>query len=334
MTLPVENATGTAMRPIAVVDVGSNSICLLVLQPLADGGWTVVDKLKDTARLRADIGADGALSAAGLERAVAALVRFRAAADAAGAEVCAVATAALRAATNADEFLGRARVEAGIAVEVISGHEEARLAYLGVLQGMAPVAADVLCADVGGGSTELLLGEGRRALRTASIPIGALVVTRTWIGADPVLPTAIDRARDGLLAAFLPELEGFRGAIAARSGPLVGIATSGTIQRVARIARALGSTTAPIPDGDADVQGLILTRDDMQGVVAALVAAPTNEARQRIPGMDASRADILLGGALIHEVVADGLGLSNWTVSMAGLRMGIAADVRIRRGLG
>ncbi len=306
------------MEPVAVIDVGSNSVCLLVAVRLRDGTLATVDKRKDTARLRDEVGDDGRLTERGMERAVNAFCMFsEVLRNWSVRRVRVVGTAALRAATNADELVDRIERTSGLQLQIISGEEEARLAFLGVLYGMGRRATGrVLCADVGGGSTEVILAEGGEVLRTTSIPIGALVVTRQWLGADPVEPEAIALARQQLRTAFadLRHIQGWQ--------PVdIAIATSGTIQRVARIGCA--------QDGQIvqDVHGLTLPHAQMARVTQALETARTNENRLRLPGMDPVRADILLGGALIYEVLAETLSLPGWTVSMDGLRMGVLGEL-------
>lgn len=308
--------------PIAVVDIGSNSIALLVVAPNDAGGVDVLFKLKDTARLRAHIGADGRLEQGALDRTVALLGDFRHQLDALGAQVRVVATAALRAATNADQLVERARERTGLDIEVISGQQEAELAWLGVLHGMGAVAGRVLCADVGGGSTELLLGEGGRTLHAVSVPLGALVVSQRWLGPDPVLPPAIALARRQVRAQLLPVLAPFRD-----QHQLSCVGTSGTIQRVARIGRVL----AGLPADDLGTSWV--QRSELDHVIGLLGAAPSLAQRLEIPGMDPARADGLLGGALIYEALSEELGLPAWRVSLEGLRMGVIAEVLERRGL-
>lgn len=313
------------MTPLAVIDIGSNSICLLVAARRRDGSIVAVDKVKDTARLRDAVGPDGALSEDGIARTLAALGRFRTVLDnwqVPANRVRCVATAALRAAHNTAALLRRAHVELGLDVEVISGVEEARLAYLGVLGGLREANEQrLLCVDVGGGSTELLLGQQGNPLAAVSVPVGALVVTRQWLGADPVGPTEAERARVALRRVLAGAIEPLREAANHISAVEVGVATSGSIQRVVRIARAMDGVIKQ------DVHGEALSRQDLGRVIAALESAGHNDARLRIPGMDPSRSDILLGGALIYEVLADLLDLPSWTVSMDGLRMGVLHDL-------
>lgn len=313
---PIAEPVPTRPDTVAVIDIGSNSVCLLVARRDSDGQVTIVDKLKDTPRLRDEIGADGMLSETGAARTLAALRLFAQVISQHGARPRVVATAALRAAHNAQSFVDRAMADAGIRVEIVSGDEEARLAFLGALSGLGGLAGHTLCADIGGGSTELVLGEDGRAIQTTSQPVGALTVTRDWLGPDPVTPAAVARAREGLRTALSPHVGMFRD-----KPDLRAVATSGTIQRLARIAcMATG-------DPRQDVHSLVLSAQSLAGVVDALVRAPTLAQRLRIPGMDASRADILLGGALIYEAITDLVGLPEWTVSMAGLRMGVIHEL-------
>lgn len=304
------------MSAVAVIDLGSNSICLLVARLQADGELVVIEKIKDAARLRDEIDSRGRLSAIGMQRALSALQHFATVVQRYDAKVRVVATAALRAASNADVFVARAKSETGLEVEIISGDVEARLAYKGVLFGMGELPGDALCADVGGGSTELVLGRNGVALETCSVPVGALTVTRDLLGPDPVSRAQIAAAIAGIREQFRPTI----GAFANRRG-LFGVATSGTIQRIARISLALSGAPRQ------DVQGLLLTRADYDQVTEIISKASTNAQRLRIAGMDPVRADILLGGALIYQVLALDLGLAAWTVSMAGLRTGVLAEL-------
>lgn len=312
-----------SLQPLAVIDIGSNSICLLVLLPLADGGFHTIQKDKDVARLREHLGADGVLAVAGVDRAVAALQRFRLLIDRYAVPYRAVATASLRDASNRTAIVARFRDEAGIDVDVVDGDLEARLAHLGVLRGLGRLDGEVMCADVGGGSTELVLSHSGTVRATASVALGAVGITRDWLGSDPVQADAIERARAHISLSLAPMLVPFRA-----EAHLRGVATSGTAQRLARIALTAAGTTRD------DVHGLRLDAAALDHVTGLLAAAPTQEERLRVPGMDPSRADILLGGALIFEGLTRGLGLGAWTVSMAGLRTGIAADLQARLSRG
>jgi exopolyphosphatase/guanosine-5'-triphosphate,3'-diphosphate pyrophosphatase len=281
-----------------------------------------MSQIKDPARLAATLDDRGRMSEEGLDRAVGTLLRFKRIADQNNAEIRTAATAAVRAARNADVFLQRARDEAGLLVDVIGGAEEARLVYVGVQNGLPRYAASrLLCVDVGGGSTELLLGQGGQVRAVSSVPVGSVVVTRTHLedGATPKRAlTAARRAleqRLGHCAAPIRQL-GFDHAVA----------TGGSIQRLARMALALDGA-----DPRGDLNGHRLAVPDLTRVVRALAAASTPAERLRLPGIDPDRSESLLGGALVFEALSAALVLPDWMISTAALRLGLIVDTWRRR---
>lgn len=316
------NCNPPRSRPIAVIDIGSNSVFLLVVQ--VDGGRVkVLEQVKDCARLGASLDCDGLLRPEAIARTVAMLQRFEKVIEAHDAEVMATATAAVRAASNRDVLLEGIRAMTGIEVEVISGEKEAELVYLGVLQGIGGRGRRLLCVDVGGGSTELVLGRGGFIRQRASAPVGAVNVTHCALGAPPLSAANLEKAREEIRAHLRPTLRGFR----ERYWEEV-IATSGTIKRVARIVLA-----GQAGGNSARIDGMLLTSKEISGVARALIAADSHAARLAIPGMDPERADVLLGGVLIFQEIARVLGIQRWRLSAAGLRMGMVADVLRRRGV-
>lgn len=306
------------MQPVAVIDIGSNSMCLLIATRLRDGALVAVAKHKSVARLRDAIDDKGNLTADGVARGLSALRDFAQILDNWNVtRVRAVATAALRAAANGEAFVEQAARQTGLHLEVISGDEEARLAYLGVRHGLGPAASGpILCADVGGGSSELLIGDGGRVITSVSTPIGALVASRELLGPDPVGFDQVDAARVALKQRFADAAQQV-----GRHPIGLAVATSGTIQRVARIAQALSGRNSD------DVHRQVLTYPQLQMVIDALATAENQHTRLNIPAMDSLRADNLLGGALIFEAVADLLSLKAWTISMDGLRMGVLSEL-------
>ena len=256
-----------------------------------------------------------------MTRAIGTLRAFAETARAHGAVVRATATAAVRAAHNRDDFLARARVEAGVSVELISGGEEARLTFAGVMHGLPELRDDpVLSVDVGGGSTELVHGRGGRAILTVSVPIGSGVVAKHFLGPDPVGRGRIERARRRVETVLRPRMH----ELGRMDDFKIAVATGGSIQRIARVAQAL--------DGEvrANVHRVHLTRFAVDTVVRRLSRAPTRADRLTIPGMDPERADTLLGGALIFQVLMRGLDIPGWTVSMDALRTGLLVDTHRR----
>ncbi len=308
-----------AARPIAAIDIGSNSVHL-TLARVSDGDIEVIERRKDPAQLAGQLERDGRLNDRAVDRVVATLRDFAQVAKAHDAVVRATATAAVRAARNGQSFLDRAEREAGVDVELISGAQEARLTYQGVMHGLPELRDDaVLAVDCGGGSTELVCGREGRAALTASVATGSLVVTRTLLGPDPIPRHRIDRARRRLESTLSHRIRDIE-----RVGFAVAVATGGTAQRLARLAQAL--------DGEVrtNVHRAFLSRLALDTVVRRLARSPTRADRLAIPGMDPERVDTVLGGALVFQVLTRGLGIEGWTVSMDALRTGLLVDTHRR----
>jgi exopolyphosphatase/guanosine-5'-triphosphate,3'-diphosphate pyrophosphatase len=290
-------------RVAAAIDVGSNSICLVIVRR-TPAGLDLVHQVKDNARLAAGIGPDGELTEPAELRLKATLERFIAIAAEHGCVPSISATAALRGATNGDEVAGRMPG----CVRVLSGVEEASNTYIGARDGLGLVDRSTLVVDVGGGSTEFSLGSGARPEAACSVPIGALTLHRSAFGTPPWDHDMVAVARTEIRAAFRPQVDRFVGF----DGQA--IACSGTLKRVVRL----------LADASVDAQpGWELEVPVLARLVERLAAATTLSERLEMPGMDPARADIALAGALIYAELSEMLGITAWTVSRSGLRRGL-----------
>ena len=304
---------------LAAIDIGTNSVHLVVarMQP-GEGGprFEVLEQEKEMVRLGSGGGDMTELAPDAIERGIAALRRFRQIAEVHGATVVAAATSAVREAENRDEFVHRARDEAGVRVEVISGLEEARLIHLGVLQAVPVFDQRLLLCDIGGGSTELLVGEQGATLAARSLKLGAIRLTRRFFDGDVLHPAAVESCRRYVRSTLAPFALEVR-----RLAPEVAIGSSGTIGALAEMAVARETGSRP-----RTINNLVLERAGLAAVIDDLVAAPDAAARADLPGLDARRADIILGGALVLEQVMDELDLDELTVSGYALREGLLLD--------
>jgi exopolyphosphatase/guanosine-5'-triphosphate,3'-diphosphate pyrophosphatase len=311
-----------ADAPVAAIDIGTNSFHLIVARPSGNNRFEVLDREKEVVRLGSGSGDMKVLAPDAIERGITALRSFRRIADAAGAEVHAVATSAVREAENRDEFVRRARDEAGVVVHVVPGVEEARLIHLGVLQAVPVFEQQSLIIDIGGGSTEFVLGLGTDMLDARSLKVGAIRVTERFFAKEPVKRKAVDEARRYLRAFLSPAV----GMVRSGGGFEVAVGSSGTILNVAEMARATA--------GDAKVRSrsnLSFTASQLAQVVDDLFDRPTAEARKAVPGLDPKRADIILGGVLVLEQAFAVLGIEEMVVSDSALREGVVLDVLHRR---
>jgi exopolyphosphatase/guanosine-5'-triphosphate,3'-diphosphate pyrophosphatase len=254
-------------------------------------------------------------------RAVEALDRFRQVAEVHDAPITAVATSAVREADNREVLIDRAWDEAHVHVNVISGVEEARLIHLGVLQAVPVFDRRLLLCDIGGGSTELLVGFRGEVLASRSLKLGAIRLTRRFFDGRHTHPGAVDACRRHVRSTIAPFAREVR-----RLDAEVAVGSSGTIATLAEMAALRATGSRP-----RSVSNLTLTTEQLDELVAELIDAPTPDARAELPGVDAGRADIILAGALILEQVVQELALDELVVSDYALREGVLLDTWRRR---
>jgi exopolyphosphatase/guanosine-5'-triphosphate,3'-diphosphate pyrophosphatase len=313
-----------ADETLAAIDIGTNSVHGVVARITAVEGsprFEVLEREKDVVRL----GSGGAdmreLSEDAIDRTVAALDRFRQVAEVHGAPVTAVATSAVREADNRDTFIERAWLEAGVHVEVITGVEEARLIHLGVLQAVPVFERRLLLCDIGGGSTELLVGLRGQVQTARSLKLGALRLTRRFFDGKVVHPSAVDACRRHIRSALAPFVHEVR-----KTDIEVAVGSSGTIAALAEMAAVRSTGARP-----RSVSGLVLTTADLDGLVKEILNAKSPEDRAALPGLDPARADIILAGSLILEQVLHELHVDELLVSDYALREGVLLDAWHRR---
>jgi exopolyphosphatase / guanosine-5'-triphosphate,3'-diphosphate pyrophosphatase len=306
---------------LAALDLGTNSFHLVVARIGNGDRFEVIAREKELVRLGSGGGDMTELEPEAIERGIAALNRLRRVAEVHGADVYAVATSAVREAANADEFLRRARNDAGVDVQVVSGQEEARLIHLGVLQALPVFDSRLLLMDIGGGSTEFLVGERGDTLAVASLKVGALRLTQRFFGTSRLHPSAVDACRRWLRAELVPVARPMR-----ELGYEVAVGTSGTIATLCAMAQAQRGG-----ESRRTFNGFAFTAAELDGVVGLLTEAETIEDRRRLPGLDSSRADIILAGALIAQAAMAAFRIDEMVYSDYALREGALLDALHRR---
>jgi exopolyphosphatase/guanosine-5'-triphosphate,3'-diphosphate pyrophosphatase len=306
--------------PLAAVDIGTNSVHLVVAR--VDGETIeVLEREREMVRLGSSPGDMKELADDAMDRGVEALDRFRQLAAIHDAELRAVATSAVREASNQHEFIRRAKEEAGVDVEVVSGFEEARLIHLGVIQAVPSFEQQMLVCDIGGGSTELIVGHRGEPLMARSLKLGAIRLTLRHFDNGKVSPKAVKRCRQDIRDSLAPAVREVQ-----RLGFDRFVGSSGTIGAV--VAMVAASHDGPPP---RTLANLTVTRAEVEAVVEQLVKAPTLKARTKVPGLDAKRADIIVAGSLILEQVMRELGIDELTFSDYALREGVLLDTWQRR---
>ncbi|MFY9779283.1 MAG: Ppx/GppA phosphatase family protein [Candidatus Baltobacteraceae bacterium] len=302
---------------LGAIDVGTNSIHLIVveLDPRFGTSRTIL-KAREMVRLGGGVAlARGQLSKKAVQRGVAAIAKFAAAARAAGAsDIRAVATSAVREASNREEFLAAARAAGGVTVEVLGETEEARLIHLGVSRGF-PLGDRVACIfDIGGGSTEFIVADEERPFFLHSVRLGSLRLYEQYLrDEDARSPRygAMEKHIRSLLHPLLERMQDYR------FDTLIG--TSGTVMGLAALDRARAGAPAQ------RVHGYVLRRErlrELQSVMLPLSAAE----RRKLPGMNPRRSDIIVAGNAIVLAVMDGLERDELVVSERALREGLVVD--------
>jgi exopolyphosphatase/guanosine-5'-triphosphate,3'-diphosphate pyrophosphatase len=315
-------------RILAAIDIGTNSIHMVVVRVHpAIPAFTIIAKEKDTVRLGDRDPKTGDLTPAAIKRAISALQRCQELAKSFNAEqIVAVATSAVREAPNGRDFLKRVDAELGLFVNLISGQEEARRIYLGVLSGMEFNSTPHIIIDIGGGSTELILGDSHEPRSLSSTKVGAVRLTAEYITTDPIsnsellslqayIRGMLERPVEELLAHLQP----------GEQPRLVG--TSGTIETLAIIhaKEKLGM----VPNL---LTGYQLSRKDLKEIVRRLALMSYAE-RAAIPGMSDRRSEIIVAGALILLEAMTLLNIEFLIIGERALREGVIVDWMLTHGL-
>ncbi|GAA1438386.1 Ppx/GppA phosphatase family protein [Mycobacterium cookii] len=304
------------MSTVAAIDCGTNSIKVLIGDARADGTLDVVLRDSRVVRLGQDVDRTGVLADEALERTFAAVDEFAVVIREHGVDPARVrfcATSASRDASNADVFREGVRRRLGVEPEVLSGDEEAALVFAGAIAAQDPLPVEpVLVVDIGGGSTELVLGEGS-ARQATSMDIGSVRLHERHLHSDP--PT---RAEVAACVADIDRHLDDCGVDLGRTRTAIG--TSGTIKTIACGVLALGSY-----DRDA-FDGAVLSNDHTMAHVDRLLAM-TVEERRALPFMHPGRADVIGAGGLIWSRVLARVPVSEHLVSEADILHGMAAAI-------
>jgi exopolyphosphatase / guanosine-5'-triphosphate,3'-diphosphate pyrophosphatase len=295
-------------RRVGAVDIGTNSTRLLVADVSEEGGMAEVERLLEITRLGDRVDADRRLGDAAMARVHAALDRYATRAAQAQAEtVLAIATSAVRDAANGAEFLASVGERHGFVTRVLSGTEEAELTYRGVCS-RAQVADGTLICDIGGGSTELILGGPDGVRDRESLDIGCVRLSERHLHADPPASAELEALRAEAAAAMPARLTG-----AARA--LIGVA--GTVTTLATIDMGLEAELPEVIDGHA------LPAEAVARLLGELAALPLGR-RRLVRGLMPERAPTIVAGTGILTAVLDATGLDTVTVSERDILHGAA----------
>jgi exopolyphosphatase / guanosine-5'-triphosphate,3'-diphosphate pyrophosphatase len=300
---------------LAAIDIGTNSLHMIVVQVRPDFSFDVIDREKEMVRLGAG-GLDGrALTPEAVHTALQVLAKFRRLAESHRVdEIVAVATSAVREAENGGEFLKAIAGQTGIRARVISGTEEARLIHLAAAYGVSRPGEVTVVVDIGGGSIEITRGAGATIDTARSFKLGVIRLTERFVKSDPMSPRderKLERHIEEELEEYLTEI--------VTSGFDRVIGTSGTILSLGAVAAAeSGGAAAPLRNRRVPAKQLRRVRRTL--------ASLEIEKRVRVPGLDPRRADIAVAGAVLLDTILRRLDATEITLCDLSLREGLVLD--------
>lgn len=312
-------------RRVAAIDIGTNSVLLLIAEPGDDGSLRRVLDLATITRIGQGVDRTGELATEAIARTLGCIDRYASAIREHDVRrVAAVGTSALRDARGSDDFVAAFEARVGVRPEIISGEREATLTFDGALTGLALTEANerVAVFDVGGGSTEIIVGrpiadaEGAQIEHVVSLNVGAVRMTERHIRSDPPTSSELEAIRIDVRAALddAPHITG-----ASLAGiPLVGVA--GTVTTVGAVVAGLEAYEPDV------VHGATLGRSELTQTIGRLAALDL-AARREVPGLDPGRADVIVAGALVVDEVRARARADALTISDRGVRYGLAREL-------
>ena len=284
---------------LAAIDIGTNSIRLLLCKKEKENFATIKRSLKAP---RLGAGAkDDYLTTSAIKRSIDVLRDYKKEAEQEGAKIIAVATSAVREAKNKDEFLTKVETELGIKIKVLSGRQEAQIAYQGMIKSFNELAKDILTIDIGGGSTELIYGNQNKYFDYSSFKIGAIRLTEEFGESFEAMAKKVKR----VLTPYLKTK---------KVKQLLG--AGGTITTLAAIKNSLVEYEHDLIHGEK------LTRKDIKKIFNCLKELPLAK-RKKVAGLNADRADIILAGTIILQAIMELIDITEIIVSDQGLLEGI-----------
>lgn len=302
---------------IAAVDMGTNSFHLIIVQVNSDGSFKIIDREREVIRLGSHKGKEFSFISEGeMEKAVDVLKDFAKIAQFYKADIRAIATSAVREARNKEEFINRVFEETGITVEAIGGRIEAELIYLGVQHALDVQDNKILCVDIGGGSTEFLLGENGISEFAESVKIGAVRLSKLFFPDYNLSPSGIENCRR-----YIKDKLKINSNLHSNHSFDMAVGTSGTIVAAASIISFRRSGKFK-----KSLNGFSFTAKEIFELTSDVLKCKSPVDRLFIEGMEIKRADIIPAGLIILTEVFQTFQLKEMTVSENALREGIIID--------
>ncbi len=307
------------MKNFAAIDIGTNSFHLIVVKIKSNGNFDVIDQTKEVVRLGEGSSGDiKHLSAQAVERGIATLKTFKEIADVHKAEIRAVATSAVREAKNRKEFVKQVKEQTGIDIEIVNGFEEARLIYLGVLKAVPAFDSTILAFDIGGGSTEFVVGRKGEIKYSMSLKLGAVRLTQKFFDKDIADENKVEQCRkwaEGIVYPIVQEIN--------KHEIQRVVASSGTAMAIGLMIYAKNNPNKLLP---RILNNYEITDKQLLEVEKLILSKQTLKERKEIPGLESKRAEIISAGVIILSSIIKLTKVKSFVLSGMSLREGIVID--------
>jgi exopolyphosphatase/guanosine-5'-triphosphate,3'-diphosphate pyrophosphatase len=296
------------MERVASIDIGTNTILLLIAE-VGEGRLKPLLEKETVVRLGEGLQKNGILSEEAMNRGLQTLAQYLGQCQAMEVQkIFAAGTSALREAKNSADFLRLAKEKLNLSIEVISGEEEAQLSFLAVAKDLKKAKKSVLVVDVGGGSTEFILGKGGWIDQWVSLPLGSVRFTEQFLRSDPVQEEEWERMKRKILDLFVK--------IPRPQEPFSMVAVGGTATTLASVEQGLKEF---VPE---KIQHFVLKKEAL-GKQLFLFRSKTSDERKKIPGLPPARADVILAGGTILYLAMEDLESLSALISSHGVRYGL-----------
>ncbi len=298
----------TSLKRVASIDVGTNTILLLIAE-VEEENISPLFEMETVVGLGQRVQRNGILIKEAMDRGIQTLSQYLERCQAMEVKkIFAVGTSALREAKNADDFIRLVKEKLNLSIEVISGEEEARLSFLAVAKDLREVKEPILVVDVGGGSTEFILGRGNQIGQWISLPLGSVRFTEQFLHSDPVQEEEWQKMERKILELLVN--------IPHSQEPLSMVAVGGTATTLASVDQRLEEFIAE------KIHHFVLKKEALKNQLL-LYRSKTIDERRKIPGLPVARADVILAGGAILYLAMEQLKCSSVLISCQGLRYGL-----------
>ena len=307
-------------KKLAALDIGTNSFHLIVVSVSPSGNIEIIDREREVIRLsEGNNGDDKTITPNSIERAISIIERVKKIAESHGATLKATATSAVRESSNKNEFIETVFERTGVQIEVISGDEESRLIYLGIQKALPIFDVESLSIDIGGGSTELIVGKKGKILFSKSLKLGAVRLSQLFIPDYILTDEKIEEAKKWVEG----EISSIVKIIKERNIEIV-VGSSGTILNIGMMIRALQKGTE---EDNSNLNNFEFSVEDLQKIENMVLSKKSPEERKNIAGLEERRVDIIPAGVIILSTIFKKLEVKKIRISEYALKEGMIFDI-------